>query len=170
MSILLLALVSTTLAASEARQTIPLQDIGTNTWYISGTIVGAGKTRLLLDTGSGYSIITRDTLTRLRGNGQARYVKDLEGILADGRRKVVPVYRITGIILGENCHIAEIDAAVLPSGSREILGLNALRKVMPMEISLEPPTLSLSNCGSVVARAGHAVDDSDLMGFRSSGD
>ncbi|MEA3410686.1 MAG: retropepsin-like aspartic protease [Pseudomonadota bacterium] len=168
-SILALVLGSSAVAASETKQHIPLQDIGTNTYYISGNIVGSGKTRLLLDTGSGYSIISRGTLARLRANGRARYVKDLEGILADGSRKVVPVYRIPGITLGDRCHIADVDAAVLPAGSREILGLNALRKVMPMEISLEPPTLALSNCGSVTANA-HRSGSPDLAAFPSRGD
>jgi len=168
-SILALVLCSATAMSSETKQHIPLQDIGTNTYYISGNIAGAGKTRLLLDTGSGYSIISRGTLAHLRANGHARYLKDLEGILADGSRKVVPVYRISGITLGDGCHIADVDAAVLPAGSREILGLNALRKVMPMEISLEPPTLALSNCGRVKAKSQRS-GNAELAAFPSSGD
>jgi hypothetical protein len=40
-----------------------------------------------------------------------------------------------------------VEAAILPSGTRNILGMSALHKASPFTISTTPPTLTLNNCG-----------------------
>ena len=71
---------------------IPMRTVGTATYYVEGYIEGYGVTQFLVDTGSGYSAISQNTLTMLMENGAASYVKKLRGIMADGSRKVTSHY------------------------------------------------------------------------------
>ena len=135
--------------AEGGMQQINMQASDFNTFYVDSTIEGAGKTSLLVDTGSGYTTINEDTLTQLQETGTAVYLKKLEGVMADGTRMIVSVYRISGISLGKDCYIPNIEVAVFPSGTRQILGLSALTKISPFTFSMNPPRLSVSNCVSV---------------------
>lgn len=125
---------------------VPMHSAGTATYYVKGQIEGYGTTELLVDTGSGYSTIGEDALAALIKEGGATYLRDLNGIMADGSRRVVPLYLISGITLANKCVIRKVEVAVFPSKTRPILGLNALRKVAPFMFSVEPPTLMLSRC------------------------
>jgi hypothetical protein len=58
----------------------------------------------------------------------------------------VQVYRLSAINIGGQCWLRDVDAAVFPGKTRQILGLSALRKTSPFMFSMEPPELSLSNC------------------------
>lgn len=125
---------------------VPMHSAGTATYYVKGQIAGYGTTELLVDTGSGYSTIGEDALAVLIKEGSATYLRDLNGIMADGSRRVVPLYLISAITLGNKCVIRKVEVAVFPSKTRPILGLSALRKVAPFMFSIEPPTLMLSRC------------------------
>ncbi len=138
-----------TITCAETTQSIPMQIRNNHNFYVDSSIEGAGLTSLLVDTGSGYSTITEKTLRSLQKTGKAVYLKKLKGVLADGSVQKVSVYRISGINIGQNCHIRDIEVAVFPSASREILGLNTLSKVAPFTFSMDPPFLSLSNCTKV---------------------
>lgn len=140
-----------TVLATDERQQIPLQTYGANTYYIDSQIQGAGHFTLLVDTGSGYSVINENTLALLMASDSAVFIKDLRGVLADGSTRVVPLYRVTAIIIGERCVIHDIEAVVFPGDTRQILGVSALQKIAPFEISFEPPMLSLSRCSSSTA-------------------
>ncbi len=155
-----LILVSGNAVAESPVTHVPMHSAGTATYYVKGRIEGYGMTELLVDTGSGYSTIGEDALAVLIREGSATYLRDLNGIMADGSRRVVPLYLISGITLGSKCVIRKVEVAVFPSKTRPILGLSALRKVAPFMFSVEPPTLMLSRCddGSVNLRAV----DSDL--------
>jgi len=113
---------------------------------VDGHIEGSGDSSFLVDTGSGYSTISETTLAQLKQSGHAEYVKRLEGILANGATMIVPVYRITRVVLAEICVIRDVEVAVFPQGTRQILGLSALSKLMPVTFALNPPSLTLSNC------------------------
>lgn len=129
------------------------------TFYVATEINGFGPAELMVDTGSGYVTINESTLGVLQANGQARYVKPLRGILADGRELTVPVYVISAMRLGENCWLHDLEAAVFPGDSRQILGLSALRKAAPFVFSVDPPELQLSRCAAAppVATAAPAL-------------
>jgi predicted aspartyl protease len=101
---------------------------------------------MMVDTGSGYSTINEQTLSVLKQNGTARYIKDLVGVLANGEKMRVQVYRLSAINIGGQCWLHDVDAAVFPGKTRQILGLSALRKTSPFMFSMEPPELRLSNC------------------------
>jgi hypothetical protein len=141
-----LVLVSGYAMAESSVTHVPMHSAGTATYYVKGRIEGYGSTELLVDTGSGYSTIGEDALDVLMKEGTATYLRDLNGIMADGSRRVVPLYLISGITLGSNCVIRKVEVAVFPSKTRPILGLSALRKVAPFMFSIEPPTLMLSRC------------------------
>ena len=135
-------------AAAPFGDRIPIFQRGASTFYVEGHIEGVGTAPLLVDTGSGYTAIDRGTFHALDALGNVAYVKQLQGVMADGTKKIVPIYRIPGIHLGGSCFIEDLEVAVFPHKTRLILGLNALRKVAPFAFSLEQtsPSLLLSNC------------------------
>lgn len=126
---------------------IPITNRGASTFYIEGHIEGLGSASLLVDTGSGYTAMDQESISKLVNHGRARYVRKLRGVMADGSKKIMPVYRIHGIRLGQVCFVGDIEVAVFPRKTRMILGLNALRKLAPFAFALEgEPQLMLSNC------------------------
>lgn len=136
-------------SAEIATQDIEMRSDRSSNFYVTSIIEGAGQKSLLVDTGSGYSTISQSTLKVLQKKGAAEFVRKLEGVMADGSRQWVSVYRIAGLNIGGNCYIKDIEVAVFPSGGREILGLSALGKVSPFTFSIEPPRLSLSHCNQI---------------------
>ena len=142
-----------TMGGGEAQfnKRVPIRSKGTSAYYIEGHIEGFGTTQLLVDTGSGYTTINEETLAVLQQSGRARYLRNLSGIMADGSRKTIPIYLISGINLGGECMIRDIEAAVFPAKTRLILGLATLSRVSPFIFSLDPPSLLLS-CGALTSR------------------
>lgn len=145
-----LALPLTVASASADQNTtqVPMREKGSATFYVQANIRGAGDTELLVDTGSGYVTINESTLSALKRAGTARYLRTLQGVMADGREKAVPIYAISGLNIGGNCALGEVEVAAFTGTKRQILGLSGLRKVAPFVVSVDPPSLALSNCGS----------------------
>lgn len=134
--------------ANEFDTIISMQGKDSATYYIQGNISGYGTVELMVDTGSGYLTINEETLAVLKQEKRIRYVKDLRGILADGREMIVPVYSVSAIRLGKNCWLRDVEAAVFPGRTRHILGLSALQRAAPFIFSVDPPQLVLSHCDS----------------------
>jgi predicted aspartyl protease len=141
-----LALISAAAPAEDFQTRVVMIEKAAATFYVPAQIAGFGPAELMVDTGSGYVTINEDTLAVLRRNGKARYVKQLRGVLADGSELTVPVYAISAIAIGGDCWLHDVEAAVFPGKSRQILGLSALRKTAPFVFSVEPPELLLSRC------------------------
>jgi hypothetical protein len=78
--------------------------------------------------------------------GEAQYLRELTGILANGTEMQVPVYRLSAVRIGEKCLLQDVEAAVFPGDTRQILGLSALQKAAPFIFSTQPPKLQLSHC------------------------
>ncbi|WP_347985937.1 retropepsin-like aspartic protease [Methylomonas sp. AM2-LC] len=116
------------------------------TFYIPIHIKGMQQMDFLVDTGSSYTIINENTLAILKANGQAKYTNQIKGVTADGSVKVVALYTIQSIDIGNNCVLKNVDAAVFPGENRQILGLSALSKVSSVVFSMSPPSLQLSDC------------------------
>lgn len=125
---------------------IPARIKGTATYYVLGHIQGYGQAEFLVDTGSAYVSLNAGIVQGLEKSSQAIYVKDIVGVLADGTGVRIPIYRIPTLTLGGSCTISDIEAAVLPGDTRNILGLNALKRAAPFGLSLDPPQLLLSTC------------------------
>lgn len=147
---LLLALMST-VAIAEAepvRTYVPMHNKGTDTLYVRGSIAGIGEMEFMVDTGASYLALNEETIRILIKSGHARFVKQLTGLMADGRKRKVPVYVISELSIGGHCTIRDVEAAVLPGNTRNILGLSALRKTAPFMFAMDPPSLGLSQCTS----------------------
>lgn len=126
---------------------IPMMNRGASTFYVEGHIDGFGPAFMLVDTGSSYSTLNEETFAVLQKTGHTSFIKELQGTMADGSRRVVPIYRISGVNLGGECHIRDVEVALFPGSTRLILGLSVLRKVSPFMFSIgETPHIMLSNC------------------------
>lgn len=125
---------------------IPMHEKSGSTLYVAGHIEGYGATEFLIDTGASYLAINKDMLERLEQQGHARFLRRLTGVMADGRRRSIPIYSISGIVIGDSCALSNVEAAVLPGNTRNILGLSALRRAAPFTLSMDPPAISLSGC------------------------
>ena len=151
-ALFLLAASSWALADAEQQQ-IPMQTFGAHTYYIKSEIPGVGHFPMLVDTGSAYSVINEETLASLSNKGQAHFVKNLRGTMADGSERVIALYRISAINLGGNCLIKDIHAAILPGKTRQIIGISTLMRAAPFAMSFDPPMLSLNQCVPQVQQA-----------------
>lgn len=130
-------------------KTIPMNQKRLATYYIDAHITGSGDVEFMVDTGAGYTTINEHTLARLVQADNASYVGELTGVMADGSEHRLPVYRIKHLVLGGDCVLTDVEAAVFPRDTRMLLGLTALEKAAPFTFSTNPPSLALSNCHPV---------------------
>lgn len=148
-SALAILCVATSVGASTK---VPMTLKGSKTFYVSGWIAGTEPTEFMVDTGSSYLTINQVTLDKLKTNGQVVYLRDLIAVLANGDELVMPVYRVPKIVLGSSCELFDLEAVVFPGDTRQILGLNVLRRAAPFMFSVDPPELQLSNCSQQLSR------------------
>jgi clan AA aspartic protease (TIGR02281 family) len=126
---------------------VPLTEHASGQYYVHGTLSGAFETQFLVDTGSGYVALSKETFARIRRQPGTEYVREIIGAMANGKLVKVPIYQVEEIAIGEACRLRNVEVAVFPSGARDILGLNALRRLEPFAMQLSPPQLWLSECG-----------------------
>lgn len=155
LSVLWIAIYSGQLRAEQFVFDVPMYSKGASTYYIAGKIGNMPETEFMVDTGSSYMTINEATLSELQANGSPRYLRNLKGILANGDVLSVPVYTIANVRIGEECLLDEVDVAVFPGKTRQILGLSALSKTAPFIFSTQPPQLQLSNCHLVKVETGN---------------
>jgi clan AA aspartic protease (TIGR02281 family) len=139
-------LLSAPLATAAEFTEVALLKHDAGTFYVNGAIQGYGELRMLVDTGSSYLVISQAILDDLVKAGDARYSRQLEGVMADGSSRVIPVYRLAGLRLGANCWVHDVEAAVLPGHTRPILGMNILSRLSPFTFSAEPAKLGVQQC------------------------
>lgn len=144
-----LVLASTPASGDRFDVTVPMHAKGMATYYVNAEIADLGTSEFMVDTGSGYLTINEQTLNTLRQREQVQYVKELRAVLANGSELIIPVYAIRQLRIG-TCTLRDIEAAVFPARTRQILGLSALNKVAPFTFSVDPPELVLSNCAQSV--------------------
>lgn len=140
--------VATASGAAEFDSSISMTDKGASTFYVPCIIEGYGEVDLMFDTGSSYMTINEKMLTVLKGRGHATFVKKLDARMADGSRSIIPLYRLSRIQLGGNCALHNVEAAVMPGATRNLLGLNALKMAGPFIFYANPPRLVLSHCAA----------------------
>jgi predicted aspartyl protease len=145
----LFALLTVNTVVAESFHTIPMNQKRLATYYIQASMQGSGEVEFMVDTGAGYTTINEHTLQQLLLADNAVYVGELTGVMADGSQHQLPVYRIKRLVLGTGCVLDDIEAAVFPAKTRMLLGLSALKKAAPFTFSTDPPSLGLSNCGTV---------------------
>ncbi len=147
-AVCLLSCLTANLVLAASYKTIPMNQKRLATYYVQANLQGTGEVEFMVDTGAGYTTINEHTLERLKQVGNAEYVGQLTGVMADGSRHELPVYRIKHLVLGEDCVLRDVEAAIFPRKTRMLLGLTALEKAAPFVFSTNPPRLSLSNCGT----------------------
>ena len=125
---------------------VPMHEKGAATFYLKGKLGNLDYTDFMVDTGSGYLVINQESLAQLKKTGQAGYVKKIKGILANGKEFVVPVWRVSSLTISKHCVLRDVEAAVFPGKTRQILGLTALKKAAPFILSFDPPQIVLSHC------------------------
>ncbi len=157
-SLVAFCIASAPLAANDS--SVPMRVKPAGTYYVEGEIAGMGAVEFLVDTGSGYTAINSEMLAQLEQTQSATYLKQLVGVMADGSEKVVPVYLIPEIKLG-NCVIRNVEAAVFATTSRPILGMRSLSKVSPFTFSTSPPALRMGGCAvaETLSAAAPTKDD-----------
>ncbi len=144
-------------AAAVPQQQIALTRKSVGTYYVQAAIGSGAAQPLLVDTGSSLLVIDQTLADRLEAAGEARYSRPLRGRLADGSARIVPIYEIDGLRLGESCWIPKVEAAVFPAGSRPILGMGVLARLAPFTLSTEPAHLALSHCATQRGGGGEAL-------------
>lgn len=137
----LLGLSATATAGTLTNVALKKHDAGT--FYVDGALRGYGDLRMLVDTGSSYLVISQKILAQLVESQNARYSRDLQGVMADGSTRVIPMYRIAALRLGDNCWVHDVEAAVFPGQTRPILGMNVLLQLAPFTFSAEPAELGV---------------------------
>ncbi len=149
------------LADEVIRYEIPMENQGARTFYVQSSMPGGNESKLLIDTGSGHSVINETTLASLKSSGNATFIKNLRGVMADGSTRIVPLYKLSVITIGHACVIRDVEAVVMPGNTRQILGISALQKAAPFGLSFSPPILSLSNCElpSVQTASEESIND-----------
>jgi hypothetical protein len=146
LTVALLLNLTAELSAEEFSFDVPMYLKGASTYYISGQIGDMAPTDFMVDTGSSYMTINEETLAQLRASHEPRYLRELTGVLANGDEIRVPVYALTSVRIGGVCVLEDVEAAVFPGNTRQILGLSALLKAAPFIFSTNPPQLELSHC------------------------
>lgn len=139
-----LSLVS--VGSASTRNLIPMTNIGLGTYYVDVKLADMPESQFMVDTGSGYMTINEESLSYLKRENRASYVKEIRGVLANGATHVVEVWEVSSITLNNQCTLHNVEVAVFPGKTRQILGLSALKKAAPLELSFDPPVLSLGSC------------------------
>lgn len=136
------------MAADRFAYSAAMQQVDSGNYYVHGDFGNGVETDFLVDTGSGYVALSRQTFERLERDTTVDYLREITGRMANGKLLRVPVYRVASLKLGDSCTLTDIEVTVMPGGDRNILGLSALRKAQPFAMQLSPPVLLLSNCGA----------------------
>jgi clan AA aspartic protease (TIGR02281 family) len=135
---------------------VPLSQHGSGGYYVRGVFADGVESELLVDTGSSYVVLTKDTFARLKRSGATTFARTIRGTTAAGRLMEAKVYSISVLALGASCVLRDVEAVVLRNADRDILGLSALRRLQPFSLNFEPAELAASTCNSLskVALAG----------------
>lgn len=132
--------------SATTKNLIPMNNIGSGTYYVSVKLADMPESQFMVDTGSGYMTINEQSLGVLQQQNRVKYLKDIKGILANGNALIVPIWEVSSITINDQCTLHNVEVAVFPGKTRQILGLSALKKAAPLELSFDPPMLSLGNC------------------------
>ena len=125
---------------------VPMQEHDSGQYYVHAVLSGGVETDFLVDTGSGYVALSKETFDKVRRQPGTEYQRDIVGAMANGRLMKVQIYRVAELAISDHCRLTDIEVAVFPSGARDILGLSALRRVEPFAMHFSPPELRLSGC------------------------
>ena len=142
-----LAMLTVIMPAHAQSRDIPLIESSMKTFYLQAAIGEFDAGRFMVDTGSGYTTINKTSFEALQKTNKLQFVKKILGVLADGSQREVDIWQIESLTINGVCTLKNIQVAYMPHTERQILGLTALRKAAPFTLSVNPPAITLSNCG-----------------------
>ena len=128
---------------------VPMKNIGFGTYYVNVKLADMADSQFMVDTGSGYVAINQQSLDTLKQNNQVKYLRDIKGVMANGKSYIIPIWEVSSLTLNEQCTLEDVEVAVFPGKNRQILGLSALKKAAPLQISFDPPQLVLGGCDTI---------------------
>lgn len=146
--VLCVALAQAASAEEPFTHDIALEQKAVGTYYIHGSLGDGVETDLLVDTGSTYVALTRETFRKVKRQGGVSHLRDIRGSMASGRMLNVSIYRVPALAIGDGCVLRDVEVAVVPGANRDILGLSALRQLQPFAMQMEPPRLLFSSCSA----------------------
>lgn len=100
----------------------------------------------LVDTGSAYLSLTERSFQVLKARTQVNLLRHVRGVMADGRKRVVPIYSVSQLDLAPDCRLKNVEVAVLAGGDRNILGVSGLKRMQPFTLAMEPAVLTTAGC------------------------
>lgn len=115
--------------------------------YVTGYFDQSVATEFLVDTGSGYVTVSKATFREISKQPGTEYLRTIRGALANGNVIKLPIYRVARFSIGTQCDLVDVEVAVMPGKSANILGINALQQKQPFALQFDPPQLLLTNCG-----------------------
>ncbi|MFK7863853.1 MAG: retroviral-like aspartic protease family protein [Pseudohongiellaceae bacterium] len=144
--LLICALLSSSLQAAEFDSKIAMSQAASGNFYVKGRFGEEDSASFLVDTGSGLVVLSEKTFNSLAIMDAKKPISRKAARLADGRTKAINIYSVEQLVLGDNCSLGPLEVAVIPGGTRNILGLSALNQAAPFAIYTSPPTLALTGC------------------------
>jgi predicted aspartyl protease len=146
--VVFLLLAYSTLCHASNFQNIQIHQYSTSTYYVDVSVGEQQAEPFLIDTGASHVTVTNEIIEQLAKQGKAVYLRHLSAVLADGTSIDIPVYRVTTLRVGDMCAFQDVEVAVVPDGTRCVLGLSALKHAAPFVFSVDPPQLQVSNCAA----------------------
>ncbi|MEM9529871.1 MAG: retroviral-like aspartic protease family protein [Pseudomonadota bacterium] len=131
-------------AAPAAALDLPLKQSGGGGFYLDRP--EQLPDAFLVDTGSAYLSLTERSFRALKAQTQVSLVRHVRGVMADGRRRVVPIYSVSSLTLAPQCQLKDVEVAVLAGGDRNILGVSGLKRMQPFTLAMEPAVLTTAGC------------------------
>ena len=126
--------------------TVSLEATGAGSFTVRASL-GDTQGDFLLDTGASLVTITPALFAELRKAGGVEPAGKVAARDAAGRLETLQLYRVESFTIGSDCRLGPVDVAVLKGGSRNLLGMSALRQAAPFAVAMAPPALALSRCG-----------------------
>jgi predicted aspartyl protease len=144
--LLLMTLLSGLASAERFGHRVPLATKPSGNYYVEIKLGHGVAGEFLVDTGSGYVVLTKETFKAVRDLPGTKHLRDIKGRLANGKAARARIYRLAELQLPGECVLKDVEVAVMAGSTRNIFGLSALRQIEPFAMELSPPSLLFSSC------------------------
>jgi predicted aspartyl protease len=126
---------------------IPLTESEGGTFYLDSTVSGTDS-HMLFDTGSKYVVLGKTTFRELKQTHNMVPIRTIHAVMANGRGSYYPVYQLDQLEFSDNCVFFNVEVVVMEGSNRDILGLNVIKEMTPLELHVYPlPFIVTTECG-----------------------
>jgi predicted aspartyl protease len=131
-----------------AEHELTLTESAGGVFYLAGTVSNAADASMLFDTGSKYVVIGKDTFNQIKHDPTVTKLRTIHAIMANGKGAYYPVYQIGKLTLSDTCEFYNVEAVVMEHNVKDILGLNVIKEMTPLELHIYPlPLIITEHCG-----------------------